>query len=97
MMNVMQRTSHSPSGRTRHAYATTIAALATVPVACAAASGAGAAGSTLLGAGLAGLAGLTLVSERWRRRANGRRAEPFAVDIASVDPTAVVARISVCD
>jgi hypothetical protein len=48
-------------------FAASIATLTAVPVACLAASGVHPGGATLLGAGLAGLAGLTLVSERWRR------------------------------
>jgi len=49
-------------------FTASIATLAALPVALAAASGATAGGTTMLGAGLVGLAGMTVLSERWRRR-----------------------------
>jgi hypothetical protein len=52
-----------------------IAALATVPLACVVASGAGLSGAATTGAGLAGLAMLTLASERWRSASRQLRAE----------------------
>lgn len=53
-----------------------IAALTTAPLACAAVSDVGLGGSSLMGAGLVGLAALTILSERWRRRAARIAAAP---------------------
>jgi hypothetical protein len=59
-----------------------IATLATAPLACAAASGVGLGGSSLMGAGLFGLAALTILSERWRRHAAGIATAPENADLA---------------
>jgi len=57
-----------------------IAALATAPLACAAVSGVGPGGSSLMGTGLVGLATLTIVSERWKRRTAQTATWPESVD-----------------
>lgn len=68
----------------------TIAALTTAPVACVAVSGTCIGGSTMLSAGLLGLAALTVFSERWRRHgAPGRadRAVPAAPGTPEAAPS----------
>jgi len=59
----------------------TIAALTTAPVACVAVSGTGFGGSTMMSAGLVGLAALTVFSERWRRRGALGRADLAVRDV----------------
>jgi hypothetical protein len=58
-----------------------IAALTTAPVACVAVSGTGFGGSTMMSAGLLGLAALTFFSERWRRRGALGRADVAVRDV----------------
>jgi len=60
--------------------------LAALPVACAAATGTSAGGATLVAAGLIGLGGLTLVSERWRRAARRDAAATLPETGATTDP-----------
>lgn len=65
-----------------------IAALASAPLACVAASGVGFGGSSLMGAGLVGLAALTIISERWRRRSAFDAAEQGIADAGADSPAA---------